>query len=78
MKKKSHKELSTRAPLLFGDWIRNQAILYGDKMALEICGDPLSYAEIDHRSDLTATGFASMGLRSGEHVSLMMETSCLC
>jgi len=75
MKKRSYPKLSENSPRLFGDWIRNQAWLHGDTLALEICGDSVSYADIDHRSDLTATGFAAMGLRTGEHVALMMETS---
>ena len=59
----------------FPEWIRHRARLGGDKVALEVCGVTRTYAELDDRTDRTAAGFASLGLRQGDHVSLMMQNS---
>ncbi len=75
MIKKGYFDLPADTPRNFIDWIDARTKRYADRMAFEICGDQLTYAEVAHRSDLTATGFASLGLQFGEHVALMMETS---
>jgi carnitine-CoA ligase len=62
-------------PRTFGAWVRHRARIGGDKIALEICGTTRTYLEIDDATDRTAAGFASLGLRPGEHVSLMMQNS---
>ncbi len=59
----------------FPEWIRHRTRLGGDKVALEVCGVTRTYAELDDRTDRTAAGFASLGLRQGDHVSLMMQNS---
>jgi crotonobetaine/carnitine-CoA ligase len=59
----------------FPEWIRHRTRLGGDKVALEVCGATRTYAELDDRTDRTAAGFASLGLRQGDHVSLMMQNS---
>ena len=75
MIKKGYLDLPADPPRNFIDWIDVRTKRYADKIAFEICGDQLTYAEVAHRSDLTATGFASLGLQFGEHVALMMENS---
>jgi crotonobetaine/carnitine-CoA ligase len=63
------------APHTFPAWIRERATVGGDKVALEVCGAARTYEQIDEISDRVGAGFAALGLRPGEHVSLMMANS---
>ena len=67
--------LAADAPRTFPAWIRAKAAKNGDKVALTIQGESASYAEIDHRSDRTATGLAVIGLEQGDHCALMMKNT---
>ena len=68
-------ELAPDAPHTFPEWIRERAKAGGDKVALEVCGAPRTYAELDEISDRVGAGFADLGLAGGEHVALMMANS---
>ncbi len=67
--------LDDSVPRTFPDWIRERASMHGDKTALTIVGESASYNEIDHRSDRTAAGLASLGLAPGDHAALMMKNT---
>jgi len=67
--------LAPDAPLTFPAWIRHRALLGADRVAVDVGGITRTYAELDDVTDRTAAGFASLGLTSGEHVSLMMQNS---
>ena len=68
-------ELAPDAPHTFPEWIRERAKAGGDKVALEVCGAPRTYVELDEISDRVGAGFADLGLAGGEHVALMMANS---
>jgi crotonobetaine/carnitine-CoA ligase len=63
------------APHTFPSWIRERAAAGGDKVAMEVCGAPRTYAEIDEISDRVGAGLAELGLAPGDHVALMMANS---
>jgi crotonobetaine/carnitine-CoA ligase len=67
--------LEPGAPNTFPEWIRHRARLGGDRLALEVCGERRTYAELDDRTDRAAAGFAELGLEQGDHVSVMMQNS---
>lgn len=67
--------ISQDAPHTFAAWIRERAAVGQDKVAMEICGEPRTYAQIDSISDRVGAGFAELGLEPGEHVALMMANS---
>src|SRR5215471_11792542 len=67
--------LEPGAPHTFPEWIRHRARLGGDKLALEVCGEGRTYAELDEGTDRAAAGFAALGLEQGDHVSVMMGNS---
>ncbi len=62
-------------PRTFPEWIRHRARIGGDKVAAEVNGVVRTYAELDHLTDCTSAGFASLGLEQGAHVSVMMQNS---
>ena len=62
-------------PRTFPEWIRHRARIGGDKVAAEVNGVVRTYAELDHTTDCTSAGFASLGLEQGAHVSVMMQNS---
>jgi acyl-CoA synthetase (AMP-forming)/AMP-acid ligase II len=63
------------APHPFPAWIRERARVGGDEVALEVCGAPRTYVELDDVSDRVGAGLAALGLQAGEHVALMMANS---
>jgi carnitine-CoA ligase len=60
---------------MIGDWIRAKADKNGDRVALEVLGETLTYAQLDERTDRAAAGFAALGLRPGDKVCVMMRNS---
>jgi crotonobetaine/carnitine-CoA ligase len=68
-------ELRPDAPHTFPEWLRERAVAGGDKVALDVCGAPRTYAELDVISDRVGAGLARLGLAPGEHVALMMANS---
>ena len=67
--------LAADAPMDFASWIRHRCRIGGDRMAIEVAGEPRTYAELDDVTDRVAAGLAGLGLTQGEHVSLMMMNS---
>ena len=60
---------------MIGDWIRAKAANNGDRVALEVLGETLTYNQLDERTDRAAAGFAALGLKPGDKVCVMMRNS---
>ncbi len=60
---------------MIGDLIRAKAAANGDREALEVLGERLSYAELDVLTDGMAAGLVAIGLHAGDRVCLMMRNS---
>jgi crotonobetaine/carnitine-CoA ligase len=68
-------ELTEDSPRTLGDWVRERAVKYGDRPALDIHDARRTYAEVDRFSDRMAAGLASLGLGVGSHACTMMKNS---
>jgi crotonobetaine/carnitine-CoA ligase len=58
-----------------GKWIADKADLNGDAVALDIMGVEKTYADIHLDTNRLATGLLALGLKPGDHASLMMKNS---
>jgi non-ribosomal peptide synthetase component F len=62
------------------DLFRDQAAKYPDNVAVKILPRSLSYAELDHQSDVMAAKLISMGVRPNDFVAVVYRgaKSCSC
>ncbi|MDR7303971.1 AMP-binding protein [Haloactinomyces albus] len=62
-------------PLAIGEWLHGAAQRAAEEAFLLIAGERIGYRELDVTSDRVAAGSSELGLRSGDHVCLMMRSS---
>ena len=61
--------------LTIGRWLADRARLTPDRVAIRFLGSELTYAELDGRATRLAAGLAERGLRRGDRLATLTQTS---
>ena len=61
--------------LTIGRWLADRARLTPDRVAIRFLGSELTYAALDRRANRLAAGLAERGLRRGDRVATLTQTS---
>ena len=61
--------------LTIGRWLADRARLTPDRVAIRFLGGELTYAELDRRATRLAAGLAERGLRRGDRLATLTQTS---
>ena len=61
--------------LTIGRWLADRARLTPDRVAIRFLGRDLTYAELDRRATRLAAGLAERGLRRGDRLATVTQTS---
>ena len=61
--------------LTIGRWLADRARLTPDRVAIRFLGGEVTYAELDRRATRLAAGLAARGLRRGDRLATLTQTS---
>jgi fatty-acyl-CoA synthase len=67
--------MTTTNELTIGRWLADRARLTPDRVAIRYLGGDLTYAELDRRATRLAAGLAGRGLRRGDRLATLTQTS---
>ncbi len=65
----------TGSELTIGQWLADRARLTPDRVAIRFLGSELTYAALDRRANRLAAGLAERGLRRGDRLATLTQTS---
>jgi crotonobetaine/carnitine-CoA ligase len=68
--------MSIAVPRSIRELLEQQAATFGDKTALVVADEPVSYQGLDHRTNWISNQFANLGLRPGDAVGTFCD-NCL-